>query len=323
MSRLFITTIYSSLFVLLTGCTSGQFEPITIPNPTPQESTAIDVNSEPALIPPEATTTVSPALKITSTPIDNLDEAVKNMVKADSFEMIAHEVISYQSIGADGRSNQVYGEFTSDYSVIRRPLLKVYGHHEYRFAPMTEYSSYDSYAYQQNDQYFSKLVETYGISTPEEVELPSIEPFSGDVYQTLITYSDQARLVTETDNLAVYFLAHPKWYLLEGAIGFADLGFLLGQVNGEHLIEQYVADHYPNVEPVEFTIFVDVNERLITKVEINNRTFMHSVWAAVDRALLEQGAEVKSLTQYEIMDDHKSEYLIINYNQVQDFDLAP
>ena len=323
MSRRFITTICSFLFVLLAGCTSGQFEPTTAPSPTSQESTVIGGNSEPAFIPPEATTTVSPELKITSTAINNLDEAVKNLVNADSFEMIAHEVVSYQGIRADGGSNQVYGEFVSNYAVFRRPLLKVYGHHEYRYAPGTDYASYDSYAYQENDQYFSKLVETSGISAPAEVDLDSIAPFSSDVYQTLITYFDQARLVTETDSLAVYILEHPKWYLLEGAIGFADLGFLLSHVNGEYLIEQYVADHYPDVEPVEFNIYVAVDELLISKVEVDNRAFMHSVWAAVDRALLEQGAEVKSLTQYVINDDHKAEYLIINYNQVQDFDLNP
>jgi hypothetical protein len=323
LSRLFFTTFCSSLIALLAGCTTGQFKPSTSLNPAPKDVTVIDEYSEPTALPPEATTSTISEFQITSTGIDILSEAVKNLVKAASFEMTVHEVISYQGISAYGNSNPVYGEFLSNYAVIQRPLLKVYGQHEYRYAPQTDYIRYDSYSFQQNNKYFIQLFEPTGNSTPKEVEFRSIAPFSSDVYQTLIAYSDQARLVTETDSLAIYFLEHPEWFHLESAIGFADLGFLHGQENGEQLVEQYAAGHYPNVEPIEFTIYVNVDDLLISKVEVDNRAFMHSVWAEVDRALIEQGAEVKSLTEYVISDNHRAEYLFNNYNQVQDFDLDP
>jgi len=245
------------------------------------------------------------------------------LLNAASFEMAAHEVRAYQTIGANGETRQVYGEFNTNYAVIRLPLLKVYGNHEYRYDPQADFFRYDSYTYQENGQYFTQLFETSVTSAAEEIDLQWIEPFAGDVYQTLVTYSDQARFVTESDGVAVYVLDHPKWYILEGAIGFTDLGFLHGQENGEQFVEQYVAEHYPNVKTILFTIYVAVNERVITRVEVNDRDFMASLWAEVDRALVEQGAKVETLTRYEIMDVNGSEYLFSNYNQVQDFPNVP
>jgi hypothetical protein len=137
----------------------------------------------------------------------------------------------------------------------------------------------------------------------------------------LVTYSDQARFVAQSDGVAVYVLDHPKWYILEGAIGFADLGFLHGQENGEQFVEQYVAEHYPNVETIVFTIYVAVDEGVITRVKVDDRDFMASLWAEVDRALIEQGAEAETLTRYVIMDENGAEYFFSNYNQVQDFEI--
>ena len=137
----------------------------------------------------------------------------------------------------------------------------------------------------------------------------------------MVTYSDQTRFVKESDFTAVYVLEHPKWYRLEGATGFANLGLLYGQEGSEQIIEQYVTEHYANVETIVFTIYVAVDERVITKVEVDDRDFMISLLADVDRALIEQGAKAETLNRYVIMDENGSEYLFSHYNQVQDFEI--
>ena len=250
-----------------------------------------------------------------------LKSAVANMLDAASFEMAARELRAYQTVDVDGATGLVYGEFNTNYAVIRRPSLKVHGSHEYRFDPQADFSWYDSYTYQENSQYFTQLVENSVAGDAEVIDLQRIEPIAGDVYQTLATYSDQAEFIAESDGIAVYSLDHPKWYTLKGAIGFADLGFLYGQENGDQLVEQYVAEHYPSIEAIRYTIYVAVDEGVITRVKVDDRDFMASLWAEVDRALVEQGAEVETLTRYEILDVHGSEYLFSNYNQVQDFEI--
>ena len=259
---------------------------------------------------------------VSSNAAEILEIAVANLVNATSFEMAAHEIRAYQIIRADGETRQVYGEFNTNYAVIRLPLLKVYGNHEYRYDPQAEFIRYETYTYQENDHYFTQLFEDSATSAAENIDLQWIEPFASDVYQTLITYSDQARFVSESDGVAVYILNHPKWYILKGAVGFADLGFLQGQENGEQLVEQYVGQHYPNVETIVFSIYVAIDERVITRVEMDHRDFMVSLWAEIDRALIEQGAATESLHRYVIMDENGADYLFSNYNQVQDFDVS-
>jgi hypothetical protein len=304
-----------SISVYLTGCSTAMAPTNTTPN-TAQTPLPVVVETKPALTAtvhlPESPSSINMA--------EVLESAVENLLNAASFEMAAHEVRAYQAARADGETQIIYGEFKTNYSVISSPLLKVVGSHEYRFDPQTDFFRYQSYAYQEDGKYYTQLFETSGASDVEEIDLQRLEPFAGDIYKTLVTYSDQARFVTESDGIAVYVLDHPKWCQLEGAIVFADLGFLYGQVNGEQLVEQYVADHYPNVETIVFTIYVAVDERVITRVEVDDTDFMTSLWAEVDRALIEQGADAETLTQYVIMDENGSEYLFSNYNQVQDFE---
>jgi len=251
-----------------------------------------------------------------------LESAILNLMNAASFKLKTHEVRAYQVIKASGESSQVYGEFNTDYSVLRRPLLKVYANHEYRYDPQDRFSCYETYTYQENGQLFTQRFGNSITPVVEEVDTQRIEPFTSDVYQTLIHYAENARFVRESDGLAVYVLDHPKWYTLDGAIGFADLGFLHGQEKSEQLIEQYVAEHYPNVKTIVFTIYVAVDENWITRVEVNDNDFMASVWAEVDRALVEQDAKVENLSRYVIMDENRSEYWFSHYNQVQDFEIS-
>jgi hypothetical protein len=322
MLRTSTTAICVSVSVLLVGCSTGVMPAIDT-YPTVQTPLLAIAETEPALTPTVIATAIRSEPPISSGAAAVLDSAIANLLNAASFEMTVHEVRAYQTIDANGETRQIYGEFNTNYAVIRLPLLKVYGNHEYRYDPQADFFRYDSYTYQDNGQYFTQRFETSITSATEEISLQWIEPFVGDVYQTLVTYYDQAIFVTESDGVAVYVLNHPKWYILEGAIGFADLGFLYAQENGEQLVEQYVAEHYPNVKTIVFTIYVAVNERMITRVEVDNRDFMASLWAEVDRALIEQGAEVETLTRYVIMDENESEYLFSNYNQVQDFEISP
>ncbi|KAA3646626.1 MAG: hypothetical protein DWQ07_10485 [Chloroflexi bacterium] len=232
-----------------------------------------------------------------------------------------HDVRAYQIIDSDGTTRLVYGEFNTDYAFMRLPTLKVQADHQYRYDPQADFIEYASYVYQEDDAYFSRLVEDYVVGALEETGLAQIEPISGDIYQTLVTYSDQAEFESQSDGLAVYRLEHPEWFKLQRARGFADLGFLYAQEAGEELVEQYVAEHYPDVATIHFTIHVAINEQEITRVVVDDRDFMISVWAQVDRALIEQGANPANLIRYEVLDANGAECLFSNYNQVQDFEL--
>ena len=320
MSKRCICTLCGLFVILLVGCAPNQANASPTSNPIRVTEADLEEISESV---PQPSASPDTELQITRPSIDLLTAAVRNLVEAESYQMVAHEDVSYQGIGPDGSTNPVYGEFKSNYIVIQHPQFTISSHYEYRFAPGLDYSSYDTYGYQDAESYYSQLIEPSGASTPQEVELNALAPFSSGVYQTLITYSAQAKKVSENGNLAVYHLKHPRWYLLESAVGFADLGFLSGQENGEELIEEYVADHYPDVEPIEFWIYVAVDELLISKVEVDNRAFMRSIWSAVENVLLEQGVDAQSLTRYVIGEDHHAEYSFIKYNQIQQSDLDP
>jgi hypothetical protein len=250
-----------------------------------------------------------------------LNRAVTNLLNATSFEVSVHDVRAYKIIETNGETTLVYGEFHAKYEVIRLPALKVHVSYEYRYDPGANFEKYDSYTYQENGKYFTRNVDTSGPRDEMEIDPEQIEPITGDVYSTLVNYSDQAEFITESNGTAVYIIEHPEWYKLKGAIGFADLGFLYMQEDGEQLIEQYVKEHYLDVKTILFTIYVAVDEHLITRVEVNDRDFMVSIWGEVDRALIEGGEKPENLTRYEVMDVNGAEYLFSRYNQIQDFEI--
>lgn len=316
MLRFSIIALCISISVFLVGCSTA-VEPTNITPTTTQTPLPVVVKTEPPL----TATAIRSESPSSNKPAEVLESAVENLLHAISFEMTAHEVRAYQAVGADGEALAVYGEFITNYSVIRSPSVKVLGTHAFKFDPQDDFHRYETVAYQEGNKYYTQFFEDSVTSDVKEIDLKRIEPFAGDIYQTLTTYSNQAKFVTESDGIAVYVLEHPKWYQLEGAIGFADLGFLYGQENGEQLVEQYAVDHYPNVETIVFTIYVVVDEQVITRVEVDDSGFMTSLWAEIDRALIAQGAEAEALTQYLIMDENGSEYHFSNYNQVQDFEI--
>jgi len=248
-----------------------------------------------------------------------LRHAVERLQQAASFSLTAHEIKSYRIIEPNGAPRLVYGEYATRHDVVRRPTLKVRAHHEYRYDPQAAFAAFEAYTYQNNDRYYSRIIETSGAKSEEETRPERIEPLAGDLYQTLITYFDRAEFVDEGNGEAIYVLEHPEWYRLRGAAGFADLGFLYGQEDGALLVEQYVAERYPNVRGVRFTIHVAMDEKTISTVMVDDADFMASVWAEVDRALIEEGVEPSGLTRYQVMDANGAEYRFSQYDRVPDF----
>jgi hypothetical protein len=311
------TSILTSVF--LVGCCTSATVPAMTSLPATQTPLPAALETDSAMISTVTESVVGSEPPVLSNAGEIFNSAVTNLLKATSFEVSVHDVRAYQIIDTNGETRLVYGEVTANYAVIRLPVLKVHGSYEYRYDPQADFLKYDSYTYQENGKYFSRIVDISSTGDEVEIDPEQIEPIAGDVYQTLVTYSDQAEFVTESDGIAVYIIEHPKWYTLKGAIGFADLGFLHMQANGEQLVEQYVAERYLNVKTILFTIYVAVDEHLITKVEVNDRDFMVSIWGEVDRALIEHGEKLENLTRYEVMDVNVAKYLFSRYNQVQDF----
>ena len=88
---------------------------------------------------------------------------------------------------------------------------------------------------------------------------------------------------------------------------------------GALLVEEYVAERYPNVRGVRFTMHVAIDEQNISTVMVDDADFMASVWAEVDRALIGEGAEPSGLTRYQVLDANGAEYHFFQYDSVPDF----
>jgi hypothetical protein len=318
-----ILRIALSIFIisLLVSCSISSPEPITPSDPVTQTPLPTETQIEPTRVSTVTLTANESATPVTRSPDEILNSAVTNLVEATSFEILVHEVRAYQVIDRSGQTRTIYGEFDVDYSVICSPALKVHGSYQYRYNPQDDFLQLDMYTYQENGKYFIQSVENTNVSDVEEINPNQIEPFASDVYQTLFSYSTQAKFVEENGGTAIYVIEHPKWYTLKSAIGFADLGFLYMQENGENLVEQYVAEHYFEIKPIIFTMYVAVDELVITKVQVDDSDFMDSIWANADRVLIESGEDPENLTRYQVMDVNGAVYLFRNYNQVQDFEI--
>lgn len=312
---------------LVTGCATTEPTPlITTPKATlsPQAVTASAAPTPAAPTPvvegagidaaPESATSPIP-----SDPTQLLERGIEYLQQAASFSLTVHEVRAYRVIEPSGTTRVIYGEFDAQYDVIRRPAFKIRALHEYRYAPRAAFTAVEAYTYQRNGGYYSRLVEASGVGAEGETRLEETEPLAGDLYQTLITYSDRAEFVEERDGEAIYVLDHPEWYRLRGAAGFANLGFLYGQEDGALLVEEYVAERYPNVRGVRFTMHVAIDEQNISTVMVDDADFMASVWAEVDRALIGEGAEPSGLTRYQVLDANGAEYHFFQYDSVPDF----
>ena len=311
-----------SLSMALVGCSASVTTPVVTTSPAAQTTVPAVAETEPVTTPTSVTAATGPESLVSSNAGELLQSAVAKLQTATSFRMTAHETRAYQIVDAGGAATLVYGEFITDYAVIRLPTLKVHTYYKYRYDPQADFVAHDeSYMYQQNGKCFARLIEASIAGDVQEIDPQRLQPIGGDVYQTLVTYSSQAEFVAESNGMAQYTLEHPEWYRLEGAIGFADLGYLRQQENGDQLVRQYVAEHYPGVKSPRFTIYVAVNEQVITRVVVEDEDFMVSVWAEVERALIERGENPNNLTRYEVMGVNGAEYLFSDYDHVQDFEI--
>ena len=153
------------------------------------------------------------------------------------------------------------------------------------------------------------------------IEAGQMEPFAGDVYQTLLNYYEDAIFIKQEGNIAEFRLTHPAWYKLKGALAFANLGLFIGMENGDQVIQQYLSDHFQNVASPVFTIYLDIETETITCVKIDDRDFMTSIWASVDQELLKINGEEQALTKYRVLDENSSTYYFNNFNQAEDFEI--
>ena len=192
---------------------------------------------------------------------------------------------------------------------------------QFRFSRDSEYTGEEYYIYEQDGTVLRRTVETEGLTAAEEAGAQSVESFLGDAYQTILQYGTQAQFTAQDADEVVYTLDHPAWYTLQGAVGFADLGLLAMQPDGDELVKDYVEQVYPNVQTVRFILHVSIADQVITKLELDNRDFMQSFFEAYDQALVDQGADPEQLTRYEILPEHCSEFVFGSYNQVPDFDI--
>ena len=303
--KLLISLLIIMLVVLMVaGCST---EAVTVP------TTVIVASVTPA---PLATKT-SPPLN----PQELLQRAIEHFISVSSFQMSTHEVVSYRAIVADGTVRSIYGEYKTVYDILRSPEFKVRVRSQFRYSPDAEFIDEEYCLFEQDGMAFILTFDGEGAPVAEETGSPSVDILMGDVYQAIVQYGTEALFTSQDAAEIVYTLDHPGWYTLQGAIGFADLGLLSSQPNGAELVKDYVEQIYPNVQTVRFVIHVSKADKVITKVELDNRAFMQSFWEEYDCALMDQGADPDQLTRYEIQPEHGNEVLFSHYNQVSDFNI--
>lgn len=311
----FVTCIIIAMFLF--GCNVNlnnleSTDPDSTITPVP-----IAVDTESTIISTATPTEIKQEPLNSSTAAELLESAVANLRNAKSFELSSHDIVSYKTFNDEG-PGIVYGEFIRNFNVIQYPSLKVKEVNEYRYDPQGDYYSYERFLYQEDDKYYLLHIEDGAISNVGEVFPHDLEPLTGDVYQTLVNYSDYAVFISEIDGLAVYILDHPTWYKLSRGISFANLGFLTTQAEGEQLLREYVADAYKYVETIRFTIYVSIGDQLVTRVSVDPKDFMLSVWAEVERASVEAGMGISYMPLYEVMEECGTEHIFGEFDQIQD-----
>ncbi len=255
----------------------------------------------------QPTTTTSPQLNHT----ELLARAVETLQNTPSFHLNAHTVTSYEGTDDGGEHISVYQEQIIDHTVLRQPVFKVHSCYQTRSDPSDDFTVTNTFAYREGGSYYAIDVNETGLASKNEVAFEQIEPLAGDVYQTLINYAGQAEFLSENDGTALYTLDHPAWYTLREAILFAGMETLAGQPDSYERLKAYAAEKYPQAQPVRFQIAVDVKDQVITRVTVDNRAFMRSVWEA--------GGGAPALTDAQILELHGSEYTFDRYDQVEDF----
>jgi len=290
--------------------------------PAPQ-ATAPAVATPTAEPKPSATQPASGAEAVAGSPAPNPDDplnrALEHLQTVSSFQMTAHETLAYQGAAPDGTIVTVYSERIAEHAVIRQPVFKVHTCLQTRSDPQAEFTVVNTYSYPEGGRYYVIDVIESGLASKNEVNFEDIEPLNGDVYQTLIRYAAQAEFVSEQNGEAIYTLDHPAWYALKETLAFPEMEFLAIQENSAQAVQAYAVETYPDAAPIRFTIHVDIEEQVITKVTIDRRDFMLSIWQAMDQTAPAQEEQNEPLTRRQVLDATRSEYLFSQYARVRDF----
>jgi hypothetical protein len=96
--------------------------------------------TDPGLTPTVTAVATRPSLPISINADQLLDSAVAKLENATSFQMAAHETLAYQIIDSSDETKLVYGEFDTNYAVIRTPMLKVHAYNNYRYYPQADFT---------------------------------------------------------------------------------------------------------------------------------------------------------------------------------------
>ncbi len=242
-----------------------------------------------------------------------LARAVVTLQNTPGFHLNAHTVTSYEGTNAGGEHISVYQEQIIDDTVLRQPVFKVHSCYQTRSDPSDDFTVTNTFAYREGGSYYAIDVNEAGLASKNEIAFEQIEPLAGDVYQTLIHHAGQAEFLSESGGTALYTLDHPAWYTLHEAIRFAGMETLAGHPDSAERLKAYAAETYPQAQPVRFQIAVDVKDQVITRVTVDDRAFMQSIWEA--------GGGTPALTGAEILEPHGSEYTFDRYDQVEDFQI--
>ena len=296
--------IIMTVLIFIAGCTNSN-----VSSPTIQTAVKASETTVP-------TTTAKPI-----DPQALLERAVDHFVEALNFRMSTHEVVSYQAIAADGTTRMIYGEFKTNYDYLRDPEAKVRVGSQFRYGPDSDFIDEEYYLFEEEGKAFILTFEEDGVPVVEETGGEKVDKLVGDAYQAVLQFGKAAQFTEQDGDELVYTLDHPEWYTLQGAIGFADLGLLYAQPDGEKLVKEYAMEMYPDLQPVRFVLYVSITDEVITKVELDNRAFMLSFWDAYDQALIDHGADPAQLTKYDIQPEHGTTVLFSDYDEVPDFDI--
>ncbi len=295
--------VFLCLFLMISGCVSKSQHPV---------STQIDPVAE-TVLPKQPTQTISKA--------DILAQAVNNLQNASSFHLSSQSVRSYKTTSPDHSTQLIYGEDNRECQVIHYPQIKVTCSQSYRYSPEEPFSSTTIHYWQQDQNFFMQEETEDGLTQRAAIDESQIDPLSGDVYETLAAYYKEAKFIKQDNGIAEYELVHPAWYKLNSALGFANLGLFIGMQDNDQTVQQYLQDHYQYVNPPIFSIFVNLDTVQISKVSIDDRNFMTSIWASIDEELLKENRGTTELTKYEILESNASTYFFNNYDQVADFQI--
>lgn len=238
--------------------------------------------------------------------ISLLQSSVEKLENADSFKVNYKSITSYSIIENGTLIKNIYGEFDEVGYFNKKEEIIGYAYTNYRYNKDDDFINLRTYYFEENNTFFIKEEPEDKKLITTQITLEEMIPYKYDGINTIIKYGTQANLIAENNEELVFHLIHPKWYESNGLSSFADLGFLILQEDNT-VIEDYVEEHYSNIIPPEFTVYISKEDGLISKIEEDNSAFMSSI-------LDYHNNLVENKMEYIIEKETKSTLEIYNYN---------